>query len=386
MKKKLAILTHSMGGGGAERFITYLLEGLCNEYDIHLLLFERRIEYTLPENITVSYLEDEKLNERSNIVNVLRLSLAVGRLKKYCQTNSIDIVVSFLNRPNYVACLAKLFGLRGKLIINEQQNSLFWYRNGFFRKIIGNLLVERLYPKADVIVPNSEGIRCLLEDEYKIKSKFFVTKNIIDHTRIKELKSENADDIIFDGFTFIYASRIYNGKGHKMLFDAVSEIKDRNFRLLLLGKGDLEESLFQYAKDLGISDKIKFLGFQANPFKYFNRSDCFVMTSESEGSPNVLVEAMVCGLPIISTDCQTGPRELLAPETHPLQQITEGISIADFGILVPVGDKKSLAEAMLKIMNEPELAKMYAEKGLPRTLDYSFDLVIPKYKNLLENC
>jgi N-acetylgalactosamine-N,N'-diacetylbacillosaminyl-diphospho-undecaprenol 4-alpha-N-acetylgalactosaminyltransferase len=374
-----------MGGGGAERFITYLIEGLSAEYNIHLLLLERRIEYQLPDNITISYLEDEKLNERANIVNILRLPLVFGRLKRYCKENSIEVVVSFLNRPNYVACFLKIFGFKGKLIINEQQNSLFWYRYGFFRKIIGNLLVSKLYPRADAIVPNSEGIKFLLEEEYGIKNKFYVTKNIIDHSKINLVKDEEVVDVIFDKFTFVYASRIYDGKGHKVLLETVAEMKDVDFQLLILGKGELESYLKEYANELGISDKVKFLGFQSNPFKYLSRSNCFVMTSESEGSPNVLVEAMACGLPIISTDCLTGPRELLAPETHPLKQVTEGFQIADFGILVPVGDKKSLREAMLKIIEDDELANKLKKLGFERTLDYAAEKVIPKYKAFLKN-
>jgi N-acetylgalactosamine-N,N'-diacetylbacillosaminyl-diphospho-undecaprenol 4-alpha-N-acetylgalactosaminyltransferase len=385
MKKNISILCHSMGGGGAERFITYLIEGLSAEYNIHLLLLERRIEYKLPDNITISYLEDEKLNERANIVNILRLPLVFGRLKKYCKENSIEVVISFLNRPNYVACFLKIFGFKGKLIINEQQNSLFWYRYGFFRKIIGNLLVSKLYPRADAIVPNSEGIKFLLEEEYGIKSNFYVTKNIIDHSKINLVKDEEVVDVIFDKFTFVYASRIYDGKGHKVLLETVAEMKDVDFQLLILGKGELESYLKDYAIELGISDKVKFLGFQNNPFKYLTRSNCFVMTSESEGSPNVLVEAMACGLPIISTDCLTGPRELLAPETHPLKQVTDSFQIADFGILVPVGDKTSLIEAMLKMMEDAQLANKFKQLGFERTLDYAAEKVIPKYKAFLKN-
>lgn len=385
MKKKIAILGHSMGGGGAERFITYLLESLTEDFEVHLLLFERRIEYKLPENIKIEYLENENLNERSNIINIFRLPIAVKKLKDYCKKNSVDIVISFLNRPNYVACLAKFFGLKAKVIINEQTNSILWYETGFLRRIFGNLSVKTLYSMADAIVPNAEGIRYLLEEKYKLTNKFYVTNNIIDLALINNLKKEAVEKIQFNNFTFIYASRLNPRKGHRLLLEAFAELKDQDCRLLLLGKGKLENELQEFAKELKISDRVVFLGFQINPFKYLSRADCFVMTSEFEGSPNVLVEAMACGIPVISTDCLTGPRELLSPNTHPLEQVQDGLEITDYGILVPVNNKKSLIAAMLKVINDPSLAQKFKECGIERTLSYDINVVIPKYKTFLES-
>jgi N-acetylgalactosamine-N,N'-diacetylbacillosaminyl-diphospho-undecaprenol 4-alpha-N-acetylgalactosaminyltransferase len=317
-------------------------------------------------------------------VSILRLPLAVKKLKDYCKKHSVELIVSFLNRPNYVACLAKYFGLKAKIILNEQTNSALWYNDGWFRKIFGNIFVKNLYPLADAIVPNAEGIKYLLEKNYRISENIYVTNNIVDIRRIKQLKEENSITLNSDKFTFVYVSRLIPGKGHKLLLEAFAELRDEDCRLLLLGKGYLENSLKEYAESLKIRDRVDFLGFQMNPFKYISRADCFVMTSEYEGSPNVLVEAMACGVPIISTNCLTGPRELLAPETHPLEQIKDGLEIADYGILVPVSDKKSLVNAMLRIKTDPGLVQKLRDRANERILSYDVNTVLPKYKELLK--
>jgi len=127
MKQKIAILIHNMAGGGAERYVSLLLDHLQVEYEIHLLLFENIVEYDLPEGQIITCIEN-CYERRSNLLNILRFQLASVRLVKYCKQNDIKLVVSFLNRPNFAACFAKLLGLKIPVLISEKAFTPLWFK------------------------------------------------------------------------------------------------------------------------------------------------------------------------------------------------------------------------------------------------------------------
>ncbi|HNJ96466.1 MAG TPA: glycosyltransferase, partial [Ferruginibacter sp.] len=144
-------------------------------------------------------------------------------------------------------------------------------------------------------------------------------------------------------------------------------------KLLIVGGGVMEEELKQKVHDLGMMDKIIFTGFEKNPFKYVSRSDCFVLSSDVEGFPNVLIEALACGKPVISTDCSSGPRELLAPATDLHHRAIIDYEIGEYGILTPVGDVSALAAAMKKIVEDSVLRQQFASKAPGRAVKFDVD-------------
>jgi N-acetylgalactosamine-N,N'-diacetylbacillosaminyl-diphospho-undecaprenol 4-alpha-N-acetylgalactosaminyltransferase len=124
---------------------------------------------------------------------------------------------------------------------------------------------------------------------------------------------------------------------------------------------------------MGMKDKVIFTGFDKNPFKYVSRSDCFVLSSDVEGFPNVLIEALACGKPVISTDCSSGPRELLAPATDLHHRAITDYEIGEYGILTPVGDVSALAAAMKKMYENAALRKQFSEKAAGRAEKFDVD-------------
>jgi N-acetylgalactosamine-N,N'-diacetylbacillosaminyl-diphospho-undecaprenol 4-alpha-N-acetylgalactosaminyltransferase len=112
-----------------------------------------------------------------------------------------------------------------------------------------------------------------------------------------------------------------------------------------------------------MNDRVIFCGFDNNPFKYVQRSDCFVLSSDVEGFPNVLIEALACGKSVISTDCSSGPRELLAPATDLHHRAINNYEIGEYGILTPVNDIAALAAAMKKMYESANLRKQFEQKG-----------------------
>ena len=135
----------------------------------------------------------------------------------------------------------------------------------------------------------------------------------------------------------------------------------------------MEDVLKQKVSDLGMNDKVIFCGFDNNPFKYVSRSDCFVLSSDVEGFPNVLIEALACGKPVISTDCSSGPRELLAPATDLHHRAINNYEIGEYGILTPVNDVIALAAAMKKMYEDSALRNRFSEIAAGRAQQFDVD-------------
>ena len=123
----------------------------------------------------------------------------------------------------------------------------------------------------------------------------------------------------------------------------------------------LNDNLENYTKELDISHNVVFLGFQSNPFKYLSRATVFVLSSLWEGFGNVIIEAMACGIPVISTRCPSGPDEIITNEVN--------------GLLVPVGDMNALAKAILRLLEDESLRKRIAEAGRKRAEDFRVKLI-----------
>ncbi len=125
------------------------------------------------------------------------------------------------------------------------------------------------------------------------------------------------------------------------------------------------------------------LGFQRVPERVLRQSHCFVLSSDFEGLGNVILEALACSLPVISTDCLSGPREILAPDTDYTSQLSGGIEFAPFGLLTPVGDPVRLAEAMRRVATDQALRTSLSERALDRARQFDVDTICASYRQAL---
>ena len=368
--KKIAFFIYSLASGGAERVVSILLEHFSKKYETHLVLMNDTIFYEVPKNVKIHFLEKSLPNEHG-IKKLIKIPFLAKKYAEYLEKERIDISISFMNRPNYINVWAKK---SAKTIISERSNPTLQHRCGF-QGFINRFLMKKLYKKADTVIANSFGSADDLKRNFNVSS-VKVIYNPIKPCRYTKKKKNNT-------FTFITVGRLDNGKNHKMLIDAF-RLANLDASLHIIGTGELKNKLKRYVESINLKEQIKFLGKQNNVFRFLNEANCFVFSSKHEGFPNVLLEALACNLPIISTDCQYGPREILAPDTDFRYQ-TKEIEFAECGILVPVNDVEKMAKAMEIIYNDSKLREKYAQKVTERAKDFDVKNIIKEWEKLLND-
>ncbi len=381
MKKKLAILIYSLASGGAERVVSILLNELDKKYDLTLILMNDTIFYNITENIEIIYIENSDPVE-SGIKKLIKLPYLAWKYKKICQKYEIDFSLSFMNRPNYINTLSKVFGSRAKILISERIAPSQEYLTNSLKDKVSRRLIKYLYPKASVIIPNSCGIKIDLMENFNIDNNIIkVINNPIDLDKIKLLQSQHVI-IKKDNFNFITIGRLFEQKNHDLLLESILEC-DAN--LYIIGEGELRNKLEEKIIKFKLEDRVFLLGRKENPYAYLKEADCFIFSSNYEGFPNVLLEALACGLPIISTDCISGPREILSPSTDVHFQTKSGIELSEYGILTPVGNKESLVDAIQLIISNQNLVNKYKKIAKKRASNFDKDIIINKFIEVIEN-
>lgn len=369
--KKVAILINNLMGGGAERIVSYLINEGCDKFEIHLILLRNEIAYDIPRDGRIKIYELEGLKS-SKFTTILRMGALSKKLKEYLEENKIETLLSLLNRCNLIACRVKKNGWKGKLIISERADTLAHYntkRLGWYMI----KLVKKYYPYADEVTVISKGIA-------KSLAKLGIQKSQVIYNPIF---TEAGPPVQTERhFTFINVARLEPQKNQALLLKAFAKIQDKDCCLIILGIGYLDETLKNLASALEIENRIRFEGFQKDVNWYLARSDCFVFSSDYEGLGNVIIEALQAELPVISTDCPSGPREILAPDSDSGALITTGIEYAPFGVLTPVGKVDELATAMQRMMEDEDMRNNYRNLARPRSNDFDLKKTTKKYFDL----
>ncbi len=374
IKPKLLIFINTLQIGGAERVVSLLLNHLKDDFEIHLALYSKILDYSISPEIKILDLQQPLFQNK--IIRFLKLPQISLKVYRYCKKNNINNSVAFLYRPCYINAIMKSFcGYRGHVIMCEgtHQTTMQESHSAIYR-MFSKFMVMYSYKRADLILANSYAIQTDLIENFKIKTPVRVIYNPVDLQFIKSYAAVQPDFVFEkDIFHFITVGNLRKEKNQLLLIQAFFILKNLPCKLLIVGAGVMEEELKQKVKDLGLMNKIIFLGFNNNPFKFVSRSNCFVLSSDVEGFPNVLIEALACGRPVISTDCSSGPRELLAPATDLHHRAINTFEIGEYGILTPVKDVISLANAMKKMMDDGSLLISFEAKAAKRAEQFDVD-------------
>ncbi|PZP13065.1 MAG: glycosyltransferase [Aliarcobacter butzleri] len=372
--KRFVILINSLESGGAERVVSNLLNSLVNRYDCYLILIHDYKFYDIDIRVKIITLNESK--ELTGLVKLLRLPILAYKLSKIIKKYEFDKIVSFLTRSNYINVLLNIF-IKHKTIINERAMPSLQYEYSINGKI-NRFLIKSLYPKADLCLSNSYGNMLDLKNNFNVLKIDYI-HNPFNIEMIEKMSKEEIE-IKKKRFTFVTVGRLDKGKNHKLIIDAIKNI---DADLWIIGDGELKESLKSYIKELSLDNKVYLFGKKENPFAYISKTDCFVFASNHEGFPNVLVEALACGLPVISTDCQSGPREILAPDSDINFQLKDKVEFAEYGILTPIKNVDKLHEAMNLTINDESLRNNYQDKAKQRANDFRIDKIIKQYEDII---
>ena len=376
MKKKLLLTINSLRSGGAERVVSQLLAHMQDDFDIHLALYNHTIEYDIPSGIKILDLnQDENDGQVSMLLKLPWLSYKVYR---YCKKNDIQFSAAFLNRPCYInALMRSIWGYKGRVVMCERthQTAMLKTKSALTRAIT-KFLITASYNRAHLVLANATAMKKDLQENLHVKTPIEVIYNPVDLHDLQKKMVEPVDiDFSRNTFHFIAVGNFRKEKNFPVLLEAFAQLKDLDCKLLLVGNGIMEQLLRQRVNELAIADRVVFIGRDNNPFKYISKCGSFVLCSDVEGFPNVLLEALACGKPVISTDCRSGPREMLAPATDPGMQLQDRFSEEEFGILTPVGNASIMADAMRKMVMDESLRKRLMEKSVKRAADFDVSVI-----------
>jgi len=362
---KILFIIDNLKGGGAEKAVKIIVEGLTEQsYKPVLVLLENKLDYIISKDVELYSLSENmtKLNFLFLIFKFLKLVKKIKPDIIYA-TNTKAQILSLLSKPLYNA----------HRITNIQVDLTKQYEN---RKFIFHFF-NQLLKLTDSYSFISYGIYENLKNKIPHRKNIFIP-NPIDFKEIDKLKEEAIEKELQDIFkkkTIINIGRLTQQKGQWNLLKAFSML-DQDIHLVILGTGEKETELKELSKKLGIEKRVFFLGFQANPFKFLYRSDIFVLSSLWEGFGNVIVEAMRCGLPVISTDCPSGPREILAPTSEINAKVQNGIELAEYGILTSLNNDENLYKAIELLLRDNELLDDYKNKAKIRENDFGKGMIV----------
>ena len=371
IKATLLIIIPSLGGGGQERMAINTYSVLEKEYDVRMVVFDSKNEYS--HNFVVY---NVGLPSKSGVINKIITQIKRGRAVKKIK-KEIDPSVSF--SIGNTANITNVISRNGDKIITSIRN----YNN------VNNGIIDRfVYKRSDKVLCISNGIKKRFDNFFpKWKDKSIVIYNGLDIPHIKQLSQVNCD-IDIEGKYIITMGRLNRVKGFEHLIPAFSIVSDSfpDEKLVIIGKGEMKDELEEIAQKYNVANKVVFIGFQSNPYSYLKKADAFVMSSLNEGFCNAIVEAMACSLPIVSTNCFSGPQEILGNSEN---EDIHDIKLEKYGILTPAfteennrDNVKKFGEAIRRILSDKELNEHYRACSSLRAEDFSLNI----YKRNLETC
>lgn len=379
---RICILKESLKIGGNERSAANMSKLLSNDNDVYVVLFDA-------ENITYRYggeLYDLGFPPKKTMIGKIYNSfLRSTSLKKFLREKQIDVIYMFTRIANYQTQqkfknVIKIISARDCASIENNHHS--------YNKALKN---------SDAMICNSEYIRSFYLSIYpEDKDKVFSAYNIVNSEEIIQL-SEDEVEIEFVNFikkhnkNISVVGRFCKAKGFEYLLEAFAKASTHiNLGLIMVGDGDYKKKYEEIIKNHKIEDRVYFTGFQNNPYKYMKYTDIFVLSSLSEGFPNVVTEAMSLGLPIIATNCHSGPAEILRDDCN-YNAVTNKLDKCDYGILTPrITDTNNqaaideLSEAIVYLANNQKLLEELSALSKQRAREYSPCIVVEKIKGILE--
>ncbi len=366
---RIAIFSPSLESGGAERVVVNLAQGFRRaQHEVHLVLANAHGEL-LPE-----------ISPQIKIINLNknRISDCILPLARYIRSEKPDVFLSAQTHANIIASLSVLFSFHTtRLVLGEHTTVAIHltplYRNKGWLML---KLAKKLYPWADVIVAVSKGAAQNIAQLLKISEDKLHT--IYNPVQIAEVERKANDALAHPWFApgekpvLLAVGRLTAAKDYPTLLRAFSlVVEKKDVRLLILGEGEERNELEKLIISLRLAKNVDLPGYVANPYAYMSRASVFVLSSSWEGFAVVLVEALSCGATIVSTNCPSGPAEILEN--------------GRYGSLVPVGDAPALAFAILEALENKRDATLQRKRAQNFSEDRAISAYLTLFRSLLND-
>lgn len=356
----IALYLPSLQGGGAERVMIMLANNFSGRgYRVDLVLAEAKGAFL------------SEVAEGIRIVDLGkgRVLTSLVPLVRYLRRERPEAMLSAMCHANIVAIIArKLAGVKMRLAVSEHSAPSRGLA-GTGKVAVLRWLVRKLYPSCDAVICVSKDMQKEMEQLLPAPAGTLCTiYNPLDLQKIHRLmETPIAWQQLSrtDSPLILAVGRLTAAKDYPTLLAAFARIRTRrSAKLVIIGDGEEEAALKALVEQLGIRADVAFLGFQANPFAWMKACDVYVLSSQWEGLPGALLEALACGAPVVSTDCKTGPREILED--------------GRWGRLVPVGEPDALAQAIEAVLDDS-----MPSSSASRAADFDIDRSSSLYLSVL---
>lgn len=399
--KNVLFFTHHLSNGGAEKTVCMLSEYInshCRDLRAYICVVydDAAVHKWLDNVIVLKHKSESNDNKFKKAIIVFRQISEMRHVKKDFK---INVCVSFLPGADIINVLS----LQGEKDIVSVRSKESFFTHSFWKKVY----VKASYRRCNLIVAVSEVVRQDVISYFEVnKNKVITIHNAVLQDEVRKSGSKNVDsestkdmdDFSMGRRVVISVVRLGVEKGQIHLIRAFSELtkKKPDICLVVIGDGEERDNLKKAINYYNLNDKVLLAGYKKNPSVYLKKADVFVLPSIIEGMPNVILEAMKNGLPVVSTDC--GAREVLAPGTDILYQ-TKEMDIVEYGILVPlcadntydrVNIKEQLskqeifmAEGIERMLTDFDLANTFRNRNQKCLERFSVDNIMNKWINVL---
>lgn len=405
-RARLLMLITELQMGGAAKVVRELSIDLAKRYEVHEVVFNVAdgVDFagaSPPHSLDVQ-------GGGSILGKLTNLKERISRARRLKRMLGIDVSISHLEGAHWVDVLSRsrektVLCVHGTILHNPNIGGA----SGWLRR---RVVMPLIYNRADRVVTVSRDLVSELialgvsAERIRTINNSFDGRVIADG--IREPLSEDEEAVFGRGPVLVNVGRLDSPKNQQALLDVFAGLRRRRtLKLLILGDGKLREPLVAQAEALGLSvyrawsdapltpeHDVYFLGIRSNPFKIVAQSDLFLMTSSAEGFPLALCEAMVCGVPVLSTDCRTGPREILAPETATPATPIASAEATRFGMLMPVLHEPSSAAAaqqvwtatILGLLDDAPARARMSKAARKRMQDFSREKIAAQWVELIE--
>lgn len=367
---RICVLKESLAIGGNERSAANVSRILSSKYNTYFAVYDSsNMQYRYGGELIDLNLPPQK----GLFLKVLNSFLRLKRFKKEIKKKNIDIVYQFTSISNYMNCI------NNKRFINIVSARDF----GKMQKDIQRF--KKVLDGADAMICNSLYLRDYYLKYYpEDKDKVFTIYNMIDEEEINILSKEPVEInykefLVKHKMNIVSVGRFCKEKGFENLIKSFAYVKNSipGVGLVLIGEGEYRDIYESLIGKLDMKEDVYFAGYTNNPYKYMKCCDVFVLSSVSEGFPNVLAEAMVLGIPVVSTNCYSGPAEILMEEAD-YEKVANELYVADYGILVPgyIDNDDTvvisqMANAISYYLNNENIREKFAALSKNRVKNYS---------------